>query len=441
MTYALILLILVVIVALLFEYINGFHDAANAIATVVSTKVLSPRYALLYAAVLNFFGAFFGTHVAKTIGAGIVDQAAVTQEVIICALIGAIIWNLLTWLFGIPSSSSHALIGGLVGAAIAHSGFEVLYFNGLINKVVIPMFASPFIGFIIGFSVMLLLLWICAKSAPERINKRFKSLQLFSAGVMAFSHGSNDAQKVMGIITLSLITGGLLGTATFKVQDDEKKGSNTMPANVCQLSRPKNFKSTEGTDTSLTLEWEAVENASCYIIEYKKTSETAWIQTTFSDTTAKLEGITRGIYYDLRIRATGDNDSVDPSDWATIRAKSLGFVVPVWVIFICAVTMGFGTMAGGWKIIRTMGKRVIELKPIHGFAAETTAASTILTASFFGIPVSTTHIISTAIMGVGSTIRFSAVKWGLVGNIVLAWFLTIPVCAVFSSVLYELFVP
>jgi len=330
MTAALFLLILVIAVALLFEYINGFHDAANAIATVVSTKVLSPRNALIYGAVLNFVGAFAGTHVAKTIGAGIVDKTAVSQEVILCALMGAILWNLLTWFWGIPSSSSHALIGGLLGAAIAHHGFKVVHVTGLLEKVIFPMFMSPVLGFFGGFTVMLILLWIFAKAAPEKINKKFKALQLLSSGVMAFSHGSNDAQKTMGIITLSLITYGVLG-----------------------------------------------------------------------------------------------HDH---------------FAVPTWVIVICALTMASGTMAGGWKIIHTIGTRVIKLKPIHGFAAETTAACTILTASFFGFPVSTTHIISTAIMGVGSTIRLSAVKWGLVGNIVLAWFLTIPICAVISAVLYKLFV-
>ena len=330
-TTAIILLILVIVAALVFEYINGFHDAANAIATIVSTKVLSPRIALVYGACLNFCGAFAGTHVAKTIGAGIVNAESVTHPVILCALIGAILWNLFTWFVGIPSSSSHALIGGLLGAAIAHNGFEVVHIKGLVGKVIIPMFASPLIGFFLGFAVMLALLWICAYASPEKINKKFKSFQLVSAGIMAFSHGSNDAQKTMGIITLSLLTSGVL-------QQDH-------------------------------------------------------------------------------------------------------FVVPVWVIFMCALTMGLGTMAGGWRIIHTIGSKVIKLKPIHGCAAEATAATTILTASFFGFPVSTTHIISTAIMGVGSTIRFSAVKWGLVGNIVLAWFLTIPVCAILSAVLYALCVP
>lgn len=328
MEITLILLALVIILALAFEYINGFHDAANAIATVVSTKVLSPRNAIIYGAVLNFFGAFAGTHVAKTIGSGIVSSETVTQAVILCALLGAIIWNLITWYFGLPSSSSHALIGGLLGSAIMHAGgFSIVNVKGLVEKVIIPMFTSPLLGYFVGFFIMLLLLHLFVKAVPERINKKFKGMQLFSAGIMAFSHGSNDAQKTMGIITLSLMTYGFLDS-------------------------------------------------------------------------------------------------------------SHGFHVPVWVIFSCALTMGLGTMAGGWKIIHTLGSKVIKLKPIHGFAAETTAASIILTASHFGIPVSTTHIISSAIMGVGSTIRFSAVKWGLVGNIIAAWVFTIPICMLLSGGIY-----
>jgi PiT family inorganic phosphate transporter len=328
MEFTTIILILVVLGALAFEYINGFHDSANAVATVVSTKVLSPRRAILYGAVLNVFGAFTGTHVAKTIGGGIVDAVHITQPVIFCALLGAILWNLITWYFGLPSSSSHALIGGLVGASAAHKGWSVINVTGLLHKVIYPMFTSPLIGFVAGFMIMLILLWLVAKKSPQLINGKFKVLQLISSGIMAFSHGSNDAQKTMGIITLALITSGWLD------------GSN--------------------------------------------------------------------------------------------------FSIPIWVILPCAITMGCGTMAGGWKIIHTIGSKVIKLKPIHGFAAETTAATVILTASHFGLPVSTTHIISTAIMGVGSTIRFSAVKWGIVGNIVLTWILTIPICSAISAVLYWL---
>ncbi|HSA06803.1 MAG TPA: inorganic phosphate transporter [Candidatus Gastranaerophilales bacterium] len=324
MTLTVILLILVIIAALVFEYINGFHDSANAIATVVATKVLTPRNAVIYGAVFNFIGAFSGTHVAKTISKGILTIDTTTQTVILCALLGAIIWNLITWYYGIPSSSSHALIGGLIGASTVKSGINIINVEGVMNKIVIPMITSPVLGLVIGFSFMLILVWAFHKANPDFINKHFRRLQLVSSGIMAFSHGSNDAQKTMGIITLALFSFGAIETHD----------------------------------------------------------------------------------------------------------------VPFWVIFVCALMMGLGTMAGGWKIIRTMGSKVIKLKPIHGFAAETSAAGVILTASHFGIPISTTHIISTSIMGVGSTLRLSAVKWSLVTNIVTAWIVTIPVCMILSGLIY-----
>jgi PiT family inorganic phosphate transporter len=316
--------VIIILLALAFEYINGFHDSANAIATVVSTKALTPRKAIIYAAVLNLLGALLGTHVAKTIGGGIVDSSCVTQTVIASALIGAIVWNLLTWYFGIPSSSSHALIGGLMGAAIMHSGHNIVKLHGLIEKVLIPMVTSPILGIMVGFSVMLMFLWMFLKSNPEIVNAHFKKLQLISSGFLALSHGSNDAQKTMGIITLLLLTNGYID---------------------------------------------------------------------------KME-------------------------------------VPLWVVIACALTMAFGTMGGGWKIIRTMGSKIIKVRPINGFAAEMSSASIILTASHFGIPVSTTHIISTSIMGVGSTMRASAVRWGIVGNIVTAWVVTIPACMFISGLSY-----
>ncbi|MGE4559642.1 MAG: anion permease [Desulfobulbus sp.] len=318
------LLICVIVTALVFEYINGFHDSANAIATVVSTKVLTARAAVIYAGIFNVAGAFMGTHVAGTIGKGIVATDSVTQGVILCALLAAIIWNLITWFYGIPSSSSHALIGGLMGATICKAGYHVVHFEGVTKKVLLPMVTSPLIGFGIGFLCMVVILWLCSRAKPNSVNKYFKKLQLVSSGIMAFSHGSNDAQKTMGIITLSLVT------------------YHTLPS----------------------------------------------------------------------------------------------FEVPYWVILGCAGTMGLGTMAGGWRIIRTMGSKMIKLKPVHGFAAETSAAAVILSASHFGIPVSTTHIISTSIMGVGSTKGVHALKWGIVGNIVMAWVLTIPVCMVIAALLY-----
>ena len=323
---ALPLLILVIFVALIFEYINGFHDSANAIATVVSTKVLTARAAIIYAGVLNIAGAFWGTHVAATVGKGIIVAASVTQGVILCALISAVIWNLITWYYGIPSSSSHALIGGLLGAGIAKTGYSAVQIEGVTQKVLLPMISSPVIGFIIGFFFMVLILWLFSKANHDFVNRYFKKLQLLSSGIMALSHGTNDAQKTMGVITMSLVSFQILPT----------------------------------------------------------------------------------------------------------------FEVPFWVVLGCALTMGLGTMAGGWRIIRTMGSKMIKLKPVHGFAAETSAAIVILGASHFGIPVSTTHVISSSIMGVGSSKGIHAVKWGIVGNIVTAWVLTIPVTMIMAAILYRI---
>ena len=333
MSITMLLLLAVIISALVFEFINGFHDCANAIVTVVSTKVLAPKQAVLFGASLEFIGALTGTHVAKTIGAGIVNGEMVTLTVILCALLSAIIWNLFTWWLGLPSSSSHALIGGLLGATLVKAGSGAIHFKTLFEKVIIPMFTSPVLGFSVGFIVMLLIAWFIykIKARPDAVNKNFRKLQLLSSGLMALSHGSNDAQKTMGIITLALLAGGILKTSP-----------------------------------------------------------------------------------------TGDFD------------------IPIYVILACALTMACGTMNGGWKIIKTMGHKIIKLKPVHGFAAETTAAGLILTASHFGIPLSTTHVISTSIMGVGSTFHAHAVKWRIVGNIVIAWVLTIPVCVVISALIYNL---
>jgi len=323
---SIIILITIILCTLVFSYTNGFHDSANAIATVVSTKVLSPRAAVIYGAALNFLGAFFGTQVARTIGVDIVSGAEISQTVILCALLSAIIWNIITWFYGLPSSSSHALIGGLVGAAIAHASINVVNFHGITYKVIIPMIMSPTLGIIIAFIFMSALLRIFYKLTAKKASKYFGKLQLVSSGLMAFSHGANDTQKSMGIITIALVN-----------------------------------------------------------------------------------------FYALKT-----------------------FNVPLWVTIICALGMGFGTMAGGWKIIKTMSQKVIKLKPMDGFSAETSAAGILLLASHFGIPVSTTHVISGSIIGAGSTKRFSAVNWGVFGNIVFAWILTIPACMLLSGGLYWL---
>ena len=330
----------VVLAALVFEYINGFHDAANAIATVVSTRVMTPRQAIAMAAFFNLTGALMGTAVASTIGQGIVDLKVITVPAILCALLGAIIWNLITWLLGLPSSSSHALIGGLCGAglAAAHGDWSVLKWRtGLLPKVVVPMITSPIAGFIVGALLMLLLFVALHRYTPHFVHGLFGKLQLFSAAWMAHSHGTNDAQKTMGIISLALFTATTSGAF---------KG---LPASLHFLQTPQ-------------------------------------------------------------------------------------FQIPTWVIVVCAGTMAAGTAAGGWRIIRTLGHKMVKLQPVHGFAAETTAAVIIQVASSYGIPLSTTHVITTSIMGVGAAKRFGGVKWGVVERIVWAWVLTLPLTALLGYV-------
>jgi inorganic phosphate transporter, PiT family len=326
---ALLILVLVVVAALAFDYINGFHDAANAVATVVSTGVLPLRTAILLAALLNFAGALTGTAVAATIGKGLIEPSAVTQVVVLSALLGATLWNLVTWYFGIPSSSSHALVGGLVGSATAHAGGRSIRSEGLIT-VIESLVVSPLVGFALGFVLMVAIVWACRGRSPSRLSWAFRRLQVASAGFMALSHGSNDAQKTMGIIAMSLAL----------YSGESQAGAH--------------------------------------------------------------------------------------------------FHIPLWVMVACAVAMGAGTMAGGVRIIKTMGTKIIELKPVDGFAAETSAAVTILAASHLGMPVSTTHVLSGAIMGVGSSRRVSAVRWGVTVRIMWAWVLTIPVSAAVACACYQL---
>ncbi len=338
--------IIVVLAAIIFEYSNGFHDAANAIATVVSTKVLTPRQAIAMAAVFNLTGALLGGAVASTIGKGLVDTNVVTMTTVLCALIAAIFWNLLTWWLGLPSSSSHALIGGICGAALAtaQGDWAVLKWNaGLWPKVVLPMITSPVLGFVIGGLLMFGLLVALRSSTPHVVQKIFGKMQLLSAAWMAHSHGSNDAQKTMGIITLALFTGTKAGSF-------------------------------------------------------------------------------RGL-----------------PPWLNFLHMPAFTSVPAWVKILCAATMAAGTAAGGWRIIRTLGHKMVKLQPVHGFAAETTAALIIQTASVYGIPLSTTHVISTSIMGVGAVKRFSGVKWGVVERIVWAWILTLPATGLIGYLLTQLF--
>ena len=315
---------LVVILALAFDYINGFHDTANAIATSVSTRALQPQHAVYLAATLNFLGALVSTGVAKTIGGDIVTSASmVNQQVIMAALTGAIAWNLWTWWYGIPSSSSHALIGGVMGAVIASKGIYALKAAG-IQKIILSLILSPVIALATGYVIMILMLWVFGRFAPNVLNNSFRRMQLLSASLMSFSHGSNDAQKAMGIITLALLSAGQIET---------------------------------------------------------------------------LE-------------------------------------VPLWVKLSCAVAMGLGTMAGGWKIIKTMGTKIFRMEPINGFAADLNSALVIFCATFLHLPVSTTHVVSGSIMGVGSAKRVTAVRWSVARSMVFAWVLTIPLSALTAALVY-----
>jgi inorganic phosphate transporter, PiT family len=317
----------IVLVALAFDYINGFHDAANSIATVVSTRVLTPMQAVVWAAFFNFVAAFgFGVQVAKTVGKGVVEAAVVDQWVILGGLVGAIGWNLITWYFGIPTSSSHALIGGFAGAAVAKAGFAALLLSGLV-KILVFIVLAPVLGLALGFTLMVATLWIFRRSRPSRVDVLFRRLQLLSAASYSLGHGTNDAQKTMGIIAILLFSSGYLGPE---------------------------------------------------------------------------------------------------------------FYVPIWVILAAHAAIGLGTMAGGWRIVKTMGMRLTKLRPVGGFCAETAGAVMLLGTAIGGIPVSTTHTITGSIVGVGATQRLSAVRWGIAGSIVWAWILTIPLSGMIAAVAWLL---
>jgi PiT family inorganic phosphate transporter len=318
-------LVAVVAVALFFDFTNGFHDTANAIATSVSTRALTPRTAVLLAAILNFAGAFVSFAVAATIATGIVNPEVITLDVILAGLVGAITWNLITWFLGLPSSSSHALIGGVAGSAIAASGLDVINWSGIWDKVVVPGLLSPTVGFASALALMLVITWIIRKRSPSRVNRVFRRAQIVSGSFVAFTHGTNDAQKTMGIISLALIVSGHLDS---------------------EFDRP-----------------------------------------------------------------------------------------PTWVIVSAALAMALGTYAGGWRIIKTMGTRIAKIDPPQGFAAQTACAGILWTTAHYGFPVSTTQTITGCVMGAGASRRFSAVRWGIAGNIAVAWILTLPAAGFVGAVM------
>jgi PiT family inorganic phosphate transporter len=322
------MLFAVVAVALFFDFTNGFHDSANSIATTVSTRAMGPRQAVAMAAVLNFAGAFVSFEVAATIAKGIVDQEAITLEIVLAGLVGAITWNLVTWFFGLPSSSSHALIGGMLGSAVMASGWDVVQWRGIKEKVLVPSLLAPFLGVIVAFALILGITWLIARRSPSRVNAYFRRAQLVSGGFVAFTHGTNDAQKTMGIMALALV-------------------------------------------------------------------------------------------------ATGDL----PADFER---------PPLWVVVSAALAMAAGTYVGGWRIIRTLGQRIAKIDPPQGFAAQTACAGILWTTAHYGFPVSTTHTISGSVLGAGAIRGFSAVRWGVAGNILLAWVLTIPMAALVGAAMEAL---
>lgn len=312
-------------VALFFDFLNGLHDAANSIATIVSTRVLRPQYAVLWAAFFNFIAfMFFGLHVAETVGKGIVDVAIVTPAVIFAALVGAIVWNIVTWVAGIPSSSSHALIGGLVGAGLAKAGLSAIVWSGL-GKTVAAIVVSPATGFVLALVLILVVSWLFVRQTPFAVDSTFRVMQFFSASLYSLGHGGNDAQKTMGIIAVLLYSQGTLGA---------------------------------------------------------------------------------------------------------------NFYVPLWVVLACQSALALGTLLGGWRIVHTMGSKITRLNPMQGFCAETGGAITLFAATWLGVPVSTTHTITGAIIGVGAARRVSAVRWGIAGNIVIAWVVTLPATAAISALTY-----
>jgi PiT family inorganic phosphate transporter len=320
------LVVIIIFIALVFDFLNGFHDSANSIATVVSTRVLTPRKAVMWAAFFNLVAAFlFDVHVAKTLGKGLVDLNAVNEYVIMSGLLGAIVWNIITWYFGLPTSSSHALMGGYAGAAIAKAGIGSILFGGW-TKTIIFIFLAPLMGLVMGFVLMVLVMWLFKDRSSAKVNGMFRKLQLCSAALYSLGHGTNDAQKTMGVITGLLVTAGVLST----------------------------------------------------------------------------------------------------------------FEVPYWVILMSHFAIALGTLFGGWRIVKTMGQKITKLKPSGGFCAETAGGITLLITAWAGIPVSTTHTITGAIMGVGATKRLSGVRWGIAGNIIIAWMLTIPASALVGAICYFL---
>ncbi len=468
------IIFLVIFIALTFEYINGFHDTANSIATIVGTKVLTPRQAIALAACTNLIGALAGHAVAKTVSSGLVDSQFVSPPVIICALIGGIVWNLITWWFGMPSSSTHALVGGICGATLAsaHNNWKAIIWSvekvkdgrvvmeGVLHKVVIPMVSSPVIGFFGGFLIMGFLYAALRWSRPRFVSHFFGKLQIGSAAYMGFAHGLADAQKTMGVITLALVTATAAGSFDqlpawlgFLRMDKSAAAERC----IVEIGR-KDASREELLAAAAKLETEAVkiergEFREAFFTLAAKTYETLG-DAEAGKRAASLAGATHrealareNARLLTRLPILGKMVAARTNDWEKTLSKEMAAAteagknplgvaarkvdelspdVPVWIKIICSLTMAAGTAAGGWRIIKTLGHKMVKLQPVHGFAAETTAATLLAVTGSLGMTVSTTHSVTTAIMGVGCAKRFSALKFSLVERILWAWLLTLP---------------
>ncbi len=478
---------LVIFIALTFEYINGFHDTANSIATVVGTKVLSPRQAIVLATVTNLTGALAGHAVAKTVSSGLVDAQFISPLVIVCALVGGIAWNLLTWWFGLPSSSTHALVGGLCGAAVAsaHGKWHAIVWSvekikdgkvvqeGVLHKVVVPMVVSPLIGLVGGFLIMGLLYGLLARARPQFVNRFFGKAQIGSAAYMGFAHGLADAQKTMGVITLGLVTATATGTfdtmpgflsflrmekskhaeaAIKSLQDPAIKPGSLRDAAAVLAGESAVLKPGEFKEAFEALAARAL-RASGQVAEAERLHASSlathkklldryhgrWlgmlplvgkmiVGTPPTDWNKKLDG-------EMKSAAEAKKE---PLPAAASKVRDLSPDVPVWIKVVCALTMAAGTAAGGWRIIKTLGHKLVKLQPVHGFAAETTAATVLAATGNLGMTVSTTHSITTSIVGVGCAKSFRALSFSLFERIIIAWLLTLPAAGVVGYLMVKL---
>jgi phosphate/sulfate permease len=479
------IIFLVIIIALTFEFINGFHDTANSIATVVGTKVLTPRQAIVLAATTNLIGALAGHAVAKTVSSGLVDAQFVSPQVIICALLGGIVWNLLTWWFGLPSSSTHALVSGLCGAALAraHGDFHAIIWSvqkvkegkvvmeGVLHKVIIPMLTSPLIGFFGGLLVMGLFYGLLRGARPRFVNRFFGKAQILSAAYMGFSTGLSDAQKTMGVITLALVTA--TATGTFSSVPDWLSFLR-MDKSLQAEESIKLVQNPQATAPQLLGAASVLESEATRLLpgEFKEAFLTLAAKTYAAGqdlaSAKRLEGLAEDTHQTVlakenarivtKLPLIGRMVAGKHTDWqqaltremqgaekagkiplvvAAGKVRDLSPDVPTWIKIICSLTMAAGTASGGWRIIRTLGHKMVKLQPVHGFAAETTAATLLAVTGYFGMTVSTTHSITTAIMGVGCAKRFNALKFSLVERILWAWVLTLPAAGTIAYLLVK----